>query len=56
MKEKPWWFTEEGHDEENRIFLRVWKTVAEAFHISEYKNAPFIAEQVYMEYFNGIIP
>lgn len=54
MKPIPWWFTSKGHDEEHAIFLKVWNTVKDAFSFSDYRHAPVIAEQVYMEYLREV--
>lgn len=54
MNPIPWWFTAKGHDEEHMIFLKVWDTVKDAFSFSDYRHAPFIAEQVYMEYLREV--
>lgn len=54
MKPIPWWFTAKGHDEEHAIFLKVWDTVKDAFSFSDYRHAPFIAEQVYMEHLREV--
>ena len=54
MKPILWWFTAKGHDEEHMIFLKIWNTVKDAFSFSDYSHAPFIAEQVYMEYLREV--
>lgn len=54
MKPIPWWFTDKGHDEEHRIFFKAWYTVKDAFSFSDHRYAPFIAEQIYMEYLQGV--
>ena len=54
MKPIPWWFTDKGHDEEHTVFLKTWNTVKDSFSFSDHTHAPFIAEQVFMEYFQGV--
>ena len=54
MNPIPWWFTAKGNDEEHAIFLKVWNTVKDAFSFSDHRHAPFIAEQVYMEYLREV--